>query len=144
MKTANKYNYDCNQSDNRKERANELKEAFNALSPFIEKHTTEVCPDCESVCCRDKHGRYDQYDLVFLKSLGEDIPADQPWRQESDSCRYMTGTGCSLERWKRPFRCTHFFCDPLLKSLENDNAKLYRSFVEYFQYLLSVRQKLIE
>jgi hypothetical protein len=56
----------------------------------------------------------------------------------------MTGTGCSLERWKRPFRCTHFFCDPLLKSLENDNAKLYRSFVEYFQYLLSVRQKLIE
>ncbi len=132
------------EGDTRKELALELKEAFAAVSPFIEKHTALVCPDCEHLCCKDKHGRYDGNDLVFLKAIGAELLPAQHDRKESGPCRFMSERGCSIERWKRPFRCTHFFCDPLLKSLENDNAKLYRAFVEYFQYLISVRQKLLD
>jgi hypothetical protein len=124
--------------------AEELREVFDTVSPFIEKHTAIVCPDCENVCCMDKHGRYDEHDIIFLKALDVDIPADAVEREETDGCRYMTENGCSLERWMRPYRCTFFFCDALLKSLEGDNPKLYRAFREYFDHMVSTRQKLLD
>lgn len=126
------------------ELADELRQAFNAVSPFIEKHTAMVCPECNKVCCIDKHGRYDKNDLEFLRALGVRKHHDLPEREESAPCRFLNEKGCSRERWERPFRCTQFFCDALLKSLENDNAKLYRAFVEYLQHLISVRQRLLE
>ena len=140
----NKTTQDSIQSEKKSEIADELKEAFNAVSPFIEKHTSIVCPECKKVCCIDKHGRYDKNDLVFLMALGVKVQPDLPDREELDPCRFLNEKGCSRKRWERPFRCTQFFCDALLKSLENDNAKLYRAFVEYLQYLISVRQRLLE
>jgi hypothetical protein len=131
--------------DNSKiELADEMKHAYDSVSPFIEKHTAVVCPECEKVCCIDKHGRYDKDDIIFVKILGIKIPDNISVRKETDPCRFLKKTGCSLERWKRPYRCTFFFCDPLLKSIENDNAKLYRAFLEYFQYLISARQKFLD
>ena len=127
----------------KKEIAYEIKETFDLVSPFIEKHTLLVCPDCEKVCCADKHGRYDGDDLCFLNSLGIEVSQDGPERNEECSCRFITEKGCSLERWMRPFRCTFFFCDGLLKSIEDDNAKLYRAFLGYFQHLVSLRQRLL-
>ena len=124
--------------------AGDLKYAFALVSPFIEKHTSIVCPECEKVCCMDKHGRYDANDLFFLGALCVDITPDTHDRKETDPCRFMKVTGCSLDRWMRPYRCTFFFCGPLLKSLENDNAKLYRAFMEYFQHMVSVRQELLD
>jgi len=132
------------QPENLSELADDLRQAFKAVSPFIEKHTAIVCPECKKVCCIDKHGRYDKNDLVFLRALGVKKHHDLPDREESDPCRFLNEKGCSRERWERPFRCTQFFCDALLKSLENDNAKLYRAFVEYLQHLISVRQRLLE
>ena len=128
----------------KKQLAEELRDAFDIVSPFIEKHTAIVCPDCESVCCKDKHGRYDENDLVFLRALGVDIPPDISEKEETDGCRYMTEKGCSLDRWMRPYRCTFFFCDALLKSLEDDNPKLYRAFMEYFKHMVSIRKKLLD
>ncbi|UCH79961.1 MAG: hypothetical protein JSW20_09425 [Nitrospiraceae bacterium] len=130
--------------DNTRELALEIKHAFNMVSPFIEKHSARVCPECNNLCCKDKHGRYDKDDVTFLEALGENMLPEFPDRDESGPCRYMAEKGCSIERYVRPFRCTHFFCDPLLKSLENDNAKLYRAFVEYFQHLISIRQRLLD
>ena len=127
-----------------REIANEIKETFHLVSPFIEKHTLLVCPDCEKVCCADKHGRYDSDDLLFLNSLGIEASQNGPELNEEGSCRFITETGCTLERWMRPFRCTFFFCDGLLKSIEDDNAKLYSAFIEYFQHLVYLRQRLLE
>ena len=127
-----------------KEIVHELKNAFSAVSPFIEKHTSIVCPECEKVCCIDKHGRYDKDDLVFMKALGIEIPHDPSDREETALCRFLNKNGCSRQRRERPFRCTHFFCNPLLKSLENDNAKLYRAFIGDLQYLVDVRRKLLD
>jgi hypothetical protein len=144
MKLEDKDKHQYTQSDNRKELAQELRYTFDTVSPFIEKHTSIVCPECEKVCCIDKHGHYDSNDIVFLRALGTEIIYKPPDRKETDPCRFLTDTGCSLERWARPYRCTYFFCDPVLKSLENDNAKLYRAFVEYFQHLVYIRQRLLE
>ncbi len=96
------------QTFDKKELAHEIKETFNVVSPFIEKHTSLVCPDCVKVCCADKHGRYDSDDLLFLKTLGIKIPQGMPDRKEIEPCRYITDKGCALERWMRPFRCTFF------------------------------------
>lgn len=126
----------------KKELAQQLKEAFDLVSPFIEKHTAIVCPDCENLCCMDRHGRYDGNDLVFLGALGADTSQDACGREETDGCRYMMETGCSLERWKRPYRCTYFFCNPLLKSMEDD-TKLYRAFMTYYEHLVELRGRLL-
>jgi hypothetical protein len=133
-----------NTSDNLEELAIEIREAFHTVTPFIEKHTAIVCPECKNLCCKDKHGRHDQDDIKFLTAINEAIPPDQSDRDESGPCRYINEKGCSIERYLRPFRCTHFFCSPLLQSLENDNAKLYRAFVAYLQHLISIRQKLLD
>jgi len=144
MKTVNNNDQQAAESIVLSELADELRQAFKAVSPFIEKHTAIVCPECRKVCCIDKHGRYDTNDLLFLRALGVKKHDDLPDREESAPCRYLNENGCSRERWERPFRCTQFFCDALLKSLENDNAKLYRAFVDYLQHLISVRQRLLE
>jgi hypothetical protein len=129
-------------ASDRAELARELKEAFDTVSPFIEKHTAVVCPDCKEVCCADKHGRHDDDDRLFLEALGTDIPECPDEKKGDSACRFMGETGCSLERWMRPYRCTLFFCDALSKSLECDNAKLYRAFLDYFDHLVFLRREL--
>ncbi len=131
-------------TSNKTEIAQEIRDTFDLVSPFIEKHTSMICPDCKKVCCSDKHGRYDSDDLSFLKALGIDVSQQESSGDETAPCRYITDTGCSLQRWMRPFRCTSFFCDPLLKSIENDNAKLYGAFNEYYKHLLALRGMFIE
>jgi hypothetical protein len=128
----------------KKEIAREMRETFEIISPYIDKHTSGVCHVCREVCCTDRHGIYDGDDLLFLSTLGIKIPMDEDEHNTEDPCRYITKNGCKLERWMRPFRCTFFFCDALLKSLESDNAKLYRAFISYFNHLVSLRQRLIE
>ena len=124
-----------------KELALQMKETFDVLSPFIEKHTMIVCPECRKVCCADKHGRYDSDDIAYLEALDIDIPEQSAEREETASCRYMTERGCSLSRWMRPYRCTLFFCDALLKSLERDNPALFSAFNDYFQLMISLRHQ---
>ncbi len=133
-----------NKDQSKTELADELKHAYHTISPFIEKHTAVVCPECKKVCCIDKHSRYDSDDMKFMESLCIDISHNTPDREETGPCRFLFSTGCALERWKRPYRCTLFFCTPLLKSLENDDAKLYTAFDDYFQYLVSVREKFLK
>lgn len=131
------------QKNDLREIAYEMREMFDLLSPFLEKHTSSICPACENVCCADKHGRYDGDDLLFLDALGIEVPSEETGRKYDDqSCRYMTERGCFLPRWMRPYRCTFFFCDRLLKSIQEGDTKLYRAFIGYFQYLIHLRQRL--
>ncbi|MEW6214587.1 MAG: hypothetical protein AB1478_05195 [Nitrospirota bacterium] len=124
--------------------ANEIKDEFKAISPFIQKHTSIVCASCEKVCCINKHGYYEKEDIIFISALGIDIPSYQPDRNDTDPCRFLTENGCSLQRWMRPFRCTWYFCKPLLKSMTEDNSKAYSEFIYALQRLISIRQKLTE
>jgi len=131
------------QDKNKKEIANELKKIFNAVSPFIEKHTALICPLCERVCCINKHGSHTKDDIYFFTALGIKAPFINRNKKETDPCGYLAENGCSLRRWERPFRCTWFFCDPLLESMKV-NGRAYREFVNSLNTLILVRQKLIE
>ncbi len=123
--------------------ADDLRDAYNMVSPFIEKHTSIVCPDCEDICCKDKHALYDKNDLVFMKAMSVDTYQDTSGMEESGKCRNMMDLGCSLERWMRPYRCTSFFCTPLLKSMEGDDTKLYRAFMVFFKHMVTSRRILL-
>jgi hypothetical protein len=121
----------------------ELRDAFNAVSPFIQRHTMLVCPLCKKVCCINKHGDFDTDDLVFINPMGIEVPHDSPDRKETDPCRFLKVNGCMLQRWRRPFRCTWYFCEPLLESMREDNSKDYRVFIRSLQRLVSIRQQLL-
>jgi hypothetical protein len=131
------------QDKNKREIAHELKKLFNAVSPFMEKHTALICPLCEKVCCINKHGRHTKEDIYFFAALGMKAPSNDRGRKDTDPCGFLAADGCSLERWERPFRCTWFFCDPLLESMK-DNGKAFREFVNSLNMLILIRQKLIE
>ena len=124
--------------------AAEIKSLFKTISPFFEKHTSKVCPLCKTVCCINKHGYYSKEDIFFLSVLKVDIPSFEQDGIAADPCKFLTEKGCSLQRWMRPFRCTWFFCDPLHRSMLDDNKRVYREFIQTLQKLISVRQKLID
>ncbi len=120
----------------------ELNSAFDSVSPYIERHTSVVCPSCEDVCCINRHSFYDDRDLIFVHALGLSDNTSCPDIKDTDPCRFLGKTGCMLPRYKRPFRCTWYFCDRLLKSMESDSPKEYRVFISALQDLQSARQKI--
>lgn len=121
----------------------DFKKAFDTVSPYIQRHTSRVCPSCPKVCCINKHGNYDEVDMVFIMALGlgsdhkHGIPDTAP-------CRFLKKNGCSLPRYKRPFRCTWYFCERLLESMKDDGAREYKYFIAALQNLQGLRQKLLE
>jgi hypothetical protein len=130
--------------DSRTEIADRLRNEFEKVAPFIQEHTSKVCPLCSRVCCINKHGYYDGEDVLFVMALGIKIPPYSPDRSDADPCRFLNARGCSLQRWERPFRCTWYFCDSLLESMREDNSRAYRKFIESLQNLVAIRRKFIE
>ncbi|MBI4680360.1 MAG: hypothetical protein HY753_03915 [Nitrospirae bacterium] len=124
--------------------ADELKEAFDSVSPYIQKHTSQVCPSCPKVCCIDRHGRYEENDLIFIAAMRLDNLNCESDRPDTDPCRFLSEKGCSLPRYRRPFRCTWYFCEKLLDSMKDDGAREYKSFISALQKLQGLRQKLLE
>lgn len=122
----------------------DLKNAFDAVSPYIQKHTSQVCPSCPKVCCINRHSYYDEDDLLFVRALGLDDNGCKADRPDTEPCRFLRENGCSLPRYKRPFRCTWYFCESLLDSMKGDKPREYKSFISALQRLQGLRQKLLE
>ena len=121
--------------------ARQMEASFEELSPYIEKHTGRVCPTCAKVCCANRHGTPEQEDFLFFAALGvEAEPASGP---PDAVCSLLGGTGCALPRWRRPFRCTWYFCEPLLDSMRRGNGREYRLFVAGLARLVELRGRLI-
>lgn len=114
----------------------EIREAYGALSPMIESYTSSVCPDCRQVCCIDRHATHDLADLEFIRLADSDaIPGEPPRSDDKKPCRYLGGRGCVLERWRRPYRCTWYFCEPLLERMRQDDSRRYRKVLEALEQL---------
>ena len=67
----------------------EIKEAFNSISPYIQRHTSEVCPSCPAVCCINKHSYYDESDMAFICALGLEYNGCKMDRRDSEPCRFL-------------------------------------------------------
>ena len=121
----------------------EVLEAIESLSPVIERYTRLVCPTCQSVCCIDRHSRYDDSDKIFLDSLGELPPERRDGMPETDPCQFLGERGCTMKRYQRPYRCTWYFCAPLLEAIEASGVREYRIFIEKLEEVTRKREALL-
>jgi len=119
-----------------------LKEALEKISPLIEKYTGAVCPGCVKVCCAARHGRPEKEDILFFESIGYEWKSS-PGADDAP-CGFMGPRGCVLERWQRPFRCTWYFCEPLLAHIKSGKAREYRSLVKELGRLVGIRREFLE
>ena len=98
--------------------ARELKQLLIRTSPLIERCTSAVCPSCVETCCRQRHGMFTDRDLAYLEALDEAVPRHDPARSPDGPCQFLGPAGCSKPRWQRAWKCTWFFCGPLLQALD--------------------------
>jgi hypothetical protein len=117
----------------------EIKGLFESISPFIESHTARVCPFCPKVCCANKHGTPEEEDYLLFSAL--DIEPSPAEGHPDHLCSLLGDKGCSLPRWQRPFRCTWYFCEPLLASMREEGGRNYREFVKNLDELVRKRQE---
>jgi len=122
--------------------AKRLKLLLIESSPLIEKYTAEVCPDCIDVCCRQKHGLYRESDIRYLQALDIAVPLRDADRPLDGTCEAMGPRGCILPRWLRPFKCTWYFCEPLLAALNRGPQKKARQIAAMMQKMINDYQDL--
>jgi len=108
------------------DQAHRLKQLLIESSPLIEEYTAAVCPGCVDVCCRQKHGTHGERDLAYLHALSTPAPLLAADRDPDGPCQFMGQSGCSLPRWMRAFKCTWFFCEPLLAALDEGDPRKAR------------------
>jgi hypothetical protein len=106
--------------------AEKLKLLLIESSPLIEEFTSAICPACGDVCCKQKHGVYKDRDHRYLDALGMTVPSRDRTRSAEGPCEMMGPQGCIQLRWMRPFKCTWYFCEPLLVALNNGPQKKAR------------------
>jgi len=113
---------------------------IETISPLIEAYTSKACPECTSVCCINRHSRFDLSDVIFMSALGKDIPVEDPGIADVAPCRFLGMRGCGRKRSERPYRCTWFFCAPLLEQVmeQKSNADC-RKFMKMLQQITEIR-----
>lgn len=121
----------------------EVRAATDRLSPFIQANTSRVCPDCRRVCCVNRHGYYDHEDLIYVFSLGLEVPRYRDGLHDTVPCQFLGSAGCTLPRSVRPFRCNWYFCLTLVKHMEEGRGRPYRAFVKDFGDLLAWRNEML-
>jgi len=109
------------------EAAGILKQLLIESSPLMEEYTRELCPGCTDVCCRQKHGIYRERDILYLDALRSSIPARDPARPPEGPCEALGRFGCTHPRWLRPFKCTWYFCSPLIEAMNQGPQKKART-----------------
>lgn len=119
--------------------AEKLKTLLIVLSPLIEEYTATVCPDCQDICCKQKRSLPDQGDILYRAALGTS-PSERDISRDPDGpCQFMGQSGCVTPRWLRPWRCTWYFCDPLIAALNAGPQKKARHLSTLIQKIVDLR-----
>ena len=109
------------------ETARRLKQLLIESSPLIEEYTRQICPSCTEVCCRQRHGLFTKSDRAYLAALAEEVPPHDPSRPADGLCQFLGASGCAKPRWQRAWKCTWYFCEPLLRALAEGPQKKARA-----------------
>ena len=104
-----------------------LQQLLTETSPLIEAYTSTVCPSCTDVCCRQRHGLFTSRDRAYLAALRPEAPLHDPLHPLDGPCQFLGPEGCVKPRWQRAWKCTWYFCEPLLRALEEGPAKQARA-----------------
>lgn len=123
-----------------REHGHRLLEAFEQVDGFIQHDTRSVCPYCGIVCGANRHGlpQFAYAYVVGFLAMGLDVPAHDLEVDERTVCQFLGPKGCEPLRPQRPFRCTRYFCDPLLEQIEIGPLQHSRRFTSDLQALSSV------
>jgi hypothetical protein len=124
--------------------ARDLKHLLIETSPLIEGYTKEVCPACVDVCCKQKHGVFQERDIIYRNALGADVPLHDESRSPEGPCQFLGPGGCTLPRWLRPFKCTWFFCDPILQAMNEGPRRENRRFIEALGEMVKLYNELMQ
>ncbi len=117
--------------------------AFQAMDPFIQSYTARICPYCGTVCCAQRHGMPEYADVVGILAMGLELPSYRPSLDPRGECQFMGPKGCVLPRPRRPYRCTWYFCDPILVEIDLATAREYRFFIQGVRELSRARGALL-
>jgi hypothetical protein len=126
-----------------RDRAQIFARLIEKVDPFIQKSTAEVCPHCREVCCINKHSYHTHFDVIYLLALGETIPYHKAGIGDSEPCQFLSPQGCRLRRFLRPYRCTWYFCMPLLEYIHNTPVREYRAFISSLEEISRERELLL-
>jgi hypothetical protein len=122
--------------------AQEVREWIRAVDPFMQQHTSVICPHCRKVCCINRHAYYNHDDLIYIYALGLK-PYEHECREDTEPCQFLSGKGCKLDRTVRPSGCNWYFCDSLFLSMEKTSGKAYVEFDDSLQKLADLWVELI-
>ncbi len=117
-----------------------VRDSIGRIDAFIQLHTSAVCPGCYEVCCVDKHSNYAADDIIYIKALGLE-PQKHDERAAHEPCRFLSATGCRLDRTIRPSGCNWYFCDALYDSMEKAEGE-YAAFDAALQELADLWMEL--
>lgn len=119
-----------------------LKGLLTEVSPLIEEYTQRVCPLCEDVCCKQKHASPEERDLIYMKLTGiSEYILEAPDPEEP--CQFLGEKGCIKPRWQRPLRCTWYFCERLLKEMDQGDQRKARRLIEAIKEIIELSRKLM-
>jgi hypothetical protein len=116
-----------------------LKQMHVELSPLIEELTAKVCPACDDVCCKQKRCLPDPVDVRYLRALDLPLPTYESDRDPDGPCQFIGQLGCTVPRWHRPWRCTWYFCQPLLTAMNTGPQKTARKIADLIQQIVDIR-----
>jgi hypothetical protein len=74
-----------------------LKGQIDAVDHFIQLNTAQVCPDCQKVCCINRHGYYDYQDLIYITALGLTPPLYGEGIVDTAPCQFLSEYGCAID-----------------------------------------------
>jgi hypothetical protein len=126
-----------------RDHAKDFARLIEKADPFIQKNTEEVCPRCRQVCCINRHSYHTHFDALYLLALGEEIPCHKAGIADSEPCQFLSPRGCRLRRFLRPYRCTWYFCTPLLEHIRTSPAREYRAFISCLEEISRGRELLL-
>jgi hypothetical protein len=116
--------------------ARKLQQLLIDSSAMIEEYTREVCPSCTDVCCRQKHGTYRERDVIYLTAINAPVPAADRTRPPDSPCGFLGTDGCIHPRWLRPFKCTWYFCEPIVKAMRDRPQRSARALTAVMEEMI--------
>lgn len=113
-----------------------LRQLLIDSSAMIEEYTREVCPSCSDVCCRQKHGTYRERDIIYLNAIGAPVPDADRTRPPESPCAFLGTNGCTHPRWLRPFKCTWYFCEPIIEAMRDRPQRSARALTAVMEEMI--------
>jgi hypothetical protein len=127
-----------------REKGKAYMKAFERLDGLVQYYAAKVCPYCGTVCCINRHGLPEFVDVAGMLAMGLQIPKYDLEINDSTVCQFIGSNGCVLPRIQRPYRCTRYFCEPLMVQIEIGPPADYRRFIIDVEGLAAARGDVLE